>query len=151
MKTLEFETLSEQGIVRNTWMEYAKTAFRKVNDRHAKSIVLYLCKNRDREVTRKELLEKLRLPMDDSELEKKMQALVKSDIVQRGSSNFRYRGVQDNVFDKVFRAEYAEEIETFDPSQIPVEYMNLLEEYRARYRKLLGKYNQAKGAWAEFL
>ena len=151
VKTLEFETLSEQGIVRNTWMEYAKTAFRKVNDRHAKSIVLYLCKNRDREVTREELLEKLRLPMDDSELEKKMQALVKSDIVQRGSSNYRYRGVQDNVFDKVFRAEYAEEIEKFDPSQIPVEYMKLLEEYRTRYRELLGKYNQAKGAWAEFL
>ena len=51
------------------------------------------------------LLQRLyNLPVADSELEKKMLALVKSDIVQRGGSNFRYLGVQDNVFDKVFRA-----------------------------------------------
>ena len=52
-----------------------------VNDRHAKRIVLYLSQNREREVTRKELLE----------------------------------------------------------------------EYRAKYQRLLGKFNQAKGAWAEYL
>ena len=151
LKTLTFETIDEQGIVRNTWMEYARTAFRRINDRHAKRILLYLSKHRQRAVTRKELRDELNLPMDDSELEKKMLALVRSDIVQRGGSNFRYLGVQDNVFDKVFRAEYAEEIEGFDPREIPGEYKKLFKEYRAKYRSLLAKYNQAKGAWAEYL
>ncbi len=44
--------------------------------------------------------------MDDYELEKKLKALVYSDIIEQGSTNFDYRGVQDNIFDKVFRGVY---------------------------------------------
>ncbi len=96
LRTLEFETLDDQGIVKNTWMEYVQTAFNKVNDRHAKRIVLYLCQNRHREVTRKELLEELDLPMDDRELEKKLKALAKSGrpraVIRRNSPNRRRNG-----------------------------------------------------------
>ncbi len=151
LRTLVFETLDDQGLIKNTWMEYLDTAFKKVNDRHAKRIVLYLSKNRDRELTREEILEDLELPMDDRELEKKLKALARSDIIQKGSTNFDYRGVQDNIFDKVFRGVYQKEIEKFQPSDIADEYKKLFEEVDAKYRQILGKYNQAKGAWAEFL
>ncbi|MCP4155517.1 MAG: hypothetical protein GY757_47780, partial [bacterium] len=77
LKTLEFETLRDEGEIKSTWMEYAKRAFKRVNDKHAKNIVLYLCKNREREVTRKELLEKLQLDMTDTQLEEKLKALVR--------------------------------------------------------------------------
>jgi len=63
--TLEFETLNDRGTIKYTWMEYVSEAFRQVNGKNAKKIVLYLCQNRAREVTRKELLEKLPLDMDD--------------------------------------------------------------------------------------
>ena len=46
-------------------MEYVSSAFKKVNGKNAENIVLYLCQHRDREVTRRELLEKLPLNMDD--------------------------------------------------------------------------------------
>ncbi len=151
LRTLVFETLDDQGLIKNTWMEYLDTAFKKVNDRHAKRIVLYLSKNRDRELTRQEILEDLELPMDDLELEKKLKALARSDIIQKGSTNFDYRGVQDNIFDKVFRGVYQKEIEKFHPSDIADEYKRLFEKVDAKYRQILGKYNQAKGAWAEFL
>ena len=151
LRTLVFETLDDQGLIKNTWMEYLDTAFKKVNDRHAKRIVLYLSKNRDRELTRQEILEDLELPMDDRELEKKLKALARSDIIQKGSTNFDYRGVQDNIFDKVFRGVYQKEIERFHPSDITDEYKRLFEEVDAKYRQILGRYNQAKGAWAEFL
>ena len=101
--TLEFETLDDHGTIKSTWMEYVKTAFSKVNDRNAKRIVLHLCKHKGQQVTRKELLEKLNLDIPDGELEGKLDALVKADIIQQGQSNFDYQAVQDNVFDKVFR------------------------------------------------
>jgi len=41
--------------------------------------------------------------MDDAELEEKPEALVKGDIIGQGQTHFHYRGVQDNIFDKVFR------------------------------------------------
>ena len=151
LRTLEFETLNDLGGIKRTWMEYVETAFHKVNDRHAKRIVLYLSKNRDREVTRQEILDDLNLPMDDRELEKKLKALARADIIDRGSTNFDYRGVPDNVFDKVFRGVYQKEIDSFDPREIADDFKRLYERSRAEFRMLLGKYNQAKGAFAEYL
>jgi hypothetical protein len=60
--------------------------------------------------------------MSDTELERRMKALVKSDIIEQGRSNFYYRGLQDNIFDKVFRGVYTDDIADFDPGEINDEY-----------------------------
>jgi len=151
IRTLEFETLDNQGSVKGTWMEYVHSAFQRVNDRNAKRMVLYLCKHRDREVTRDEIRENLKLDMDDATLEKKLGALRRADIIRPGFSNYRYQGVQDNIFDKVFRGVYAEEIEAFDPGDIADEYRRMFQRSEEKYRRLLGKFNQMKGVYAEFL
>ncbi|MCP4151762.1 MAG: hypothetical protein GY757_28720, partial [bacterium] len=150
-KTLEFETLDEEGTIKSTWMEYVDSAFPQINDQNAKQIVLHLCKHRDRELTREELLKDLKLDMSDAELEKKLKALVKADIITQGSSNFRYRGVRDNIFDKVFRGVYEEEIHEFDVRLIRQEYNLELEKQRKQYLSLLGKHNYQKGYLAEYV
>ncbi len=149
--TLEFETLSDQGRIKSTWMEYIDSAFPRINELNAKRIVLYLCKHRDREVTRKELLDELKLDLSDGELEKKLKAMIKADIIKQGASNFRYRGVNDNIFDKVFRGVYQEEIESFEVGGIKKEYFEALEKLRKQYNLLLGKFNYQKGYFAEYL
>ncbi|MCP4156732.1 MAG: hypothetical protein GY757_53960, partial [bacterium] len=149
--TLEFETLNEQGRIKSTWMEYISTAFKKVNGKNVKNIVLYLCKHKDREVTRKELLDVLKLDMSDVELEKKLKSLVKADIIKQGASNFRYRGVNDNLFDKVFRGVYEEEIRDFDASVIREEINEAFEVLIKKHKTLRGKYNYQKGYFAEYL
>ncbi|MCK4761456.1 MAG: hypothetical protein KAW12_04590 [Candidatus Aminicenantes bacterium] len=151
VKTLEFETLNDRGEIKSTWMEYVSAAFQRVNDRYAKNIVLYLSKNKDREVTRGELLEKLKLDMNDAELETKLKALVRADIIEQGSSNFDYRGVQDNIFGKVFRAVYQKEIEHFEVRRIETEYRKTFAELKRKYRKLQGEFNYKKGYFAEYL
>ncbi|MCP4152645.1 MAG: hypothetical protein GY757_33220, partial [bacterium] len=40
IRTMEFETLDPQGVIKGTWMEYIQTAFSRVNDRNAKRIPL---------------------------------------------------------------------------------------------------------------
>ncbi len=151
LKTLEFEIHDRRGGIRGTWMEYVYAALGQVNDLNAKKIVLYLCKHRDREVSRKELLEQLQLDMSDWELEKRLSALAYSDIIEYGRSNFYYRGVQDNIFDKVFRSQYADEIEEFDPQDITNEYRAMFAEAKKQYHQLSGEYNYFKGKFAEFL
>jgi hypothetical protein len=148
---LEFETLNNQGIIKATWMEYVTKAFKKVNDRNTKRIVLHLFKHKDRELTRKDLLEQLKLDMTDEELEKKMEALVKGDIINQGQTHFDFRCVQDNIFDKVFRGVYQKEIEHFDVGDIKKEYTRKVESLEQQYRKLQGKYNYQKGYFAEYL
>ncbi|MCP4751962.1 MAG: hypothetical protein GY866_13795 [Proteobacteria bacterium] len=88
--------------------------------------------------------------ISEDELETKLKALVMADIVEQGTSDYRYRGVRDNVFDKVFRGVYQEEIQVFEPEEIYNEYKALFEQSEREYRKLLGKYNCYKGHYAEF-
>ncbi len=149
--TLEFETLSNQGVIKITWMEYVQTAFSKVNDRNAKRIVLHLCKHKGRELTRKELMDDLKLDMTDEKLEEKLEALVKGDIIEQGVSNYRYRAVGDSIFDKVFRGVYQDEIEHFEVGEIKKEYDRSLETLRKQYFRLQGKYNRREGYFAEYL
>ncbi|MCP4219674.1 MAG: hypothetical protein GY765_33890 [bacterium] len=150
-RTLEFETLDPRGTIKSGWMEYVKAAFGKVNDRNAKRIVLHLFKQKDRELTRKEILEDLELEMTDEQLEERLEALVKGDIIDQGMSNYRYRAVADNVFDKVFRGVYQDEIEHFDGSEIRKEYEAAFNTLKKQYYRLQGKYNHQKGYFAEFL
>jgi hypothetical protein len=84
-------------------------------------------------------------------LEKKLKALVKVDIIKQGASNYRYSGVKDNIFDKVFRGVYEEEISEFDVKVIKKEYIEELEKIKEQYKSLLGKYNYQKGLFVEYL
>jgi hypothetical protein len=141
--TLEFETLDDQGLIKQSWMEYMAKAFPEINDKNAKNIVLHLSKYRDREWTRAELREALNLEMPEKDLEKKLKALVKTDIINQGQSNFDYRGVKESIFDKVFRGIYEKEIRKFDPRVIREEYNTELNEEKRRYKSLLCKNNCA--------
>ncbi len=149
--TLEFETLNKEGRIKGIWMEYMSYALKEANDIHAKQIVLYLSKYRNREITRDELTDKLNLGMSDSDLEEKLKILVNADIIEQGTSNFYYQGVPDNIFDKVFRGVYADEIESFDPKDITREYKALSEKLTRNNRRLRGEYGRYKGAFAEFV
>ncbi len=151
LAALEFETLNKQGNIRGTWLEYIDSAFTRVNKRNAKNFVLYLSKHRERQVSRKEIRETLVPDMDDYELEKKLKALAKSDGIEEGRSNFYFQGVKDNIFDKVFRGKYAEDIEAFDPAEITAEYKALFEKIRMKYKQLSGEYGHFKGKFAEFI
>ncbi len=150
-RTLEYETLNDHGLIKSTWMEYMSSAFPQINDRNAKKIVLHLSKNRDRELTRADLLKELNLDMADGELEKKLKALVKADIISQGQTNYDYHGVRDNIFDKVFRGVYEKEIREFDVKVIAKEYGEAFEKLKKQYNRLLGKYNYQKGYFAEYL
>ncbi len=148
-KTLEFETLNREGMIRGTWLEYIGSAFPRVNEKYAKDIVIYLSKHRDRPVPRNELKKHLGLDMPDYELDRKMDALLRSEIIEE--NRFQYRGVQDNIFDKVFRGRYADDIDSFVTRGASEEYKALFEKLREKYRSLSGEHNRYKGAFAEFV
>jgi hypothetical protein len=109
-----------------------------------------LCKHKDQKVSRRDLLKNLNLDLTEEQLAEKMDALIRADIINRGGSSVRYQAVQDNIFDKVFRGEFGGDIEEFDEREITNEYKALFENARQKYRELLGKYGQEKGAFAEY-
>ncbi len=144
LEVLDFETLDKRGGVRGTWMEYILSATDRINDANGKRIILYICKNKDKTVTRDEIRNDLALDMSDRELEKRLKAFVKADIIEQGTSYFDYHAVQDNIFDKVFRGVYQKEIDGFTPEKIK-------DEYKILYKKLQGRFNKYKGEFSEYV
>ena len=149
LKTLEFETLDFDGSINATWMEYIDATFSKVNDVHAKEMVLYLSKNRDRKIGHSEIKKALGLDMPDPELNKKLKALYRSDVIEEHMGF--YCGVRDNIFDKVFRRSYSDDIEKFLTKEAPEEYKAMFDKLEKKYNSLQGKFNRYKGAYAEFM
>jgi hypothetical protein len=148
-RILEYETLNLDGNINATWMEYIDSAFPRINEKYAKDIVLYLSSHRDRRVGHREIREKLGLDMTDPELEKKLKAIFRSDIIEEDGG--LYRGVRDNIFDKVFRRSYSDDIHHFVTREAPAEYRQLFEEILEKYDRLRGEYSRYKGAFAEFV
>ncbi|MCU0284966.1 MAG: hypothetical protein MUF15_01080 [Acidobacteria bacterium] len=62
-----------------------------------------------------------------------------------------YRGVGDNIFDKVFRGVYEEEIREFDIKVIKKEYDEAFEKLKKDHDILRGKFNSQKGYFAEYV
>ena len=153
LKTLEFELTHQKGLIKSTWMEYIGYAFAEINGDNpqlARSILLYLCKNKHRQVSKKELIEQLQLKISDADLEKRLEALFYNDIIERGTSNFYYQGIKDHIFEKLFRAEYADEIDNFDPPVIINEYRELYEKLNKEHKSLKGTHANLKGRYAEY-
>jgi hypothetical protein len=144
LDVLDFETLDKRGDIRETWLEYILSSIDRINDTNGKKIILYLCKHKEKMISRDQIEKALNLGMKNGELEKRLKAFVKSDIIEQGTSDFRYQAVSDNIFEKVFRGIYQEEIDGFDPKEIRNEYQQL-------YRKLQGEFNKYKGEFSEYV
>ncbi|TGN99655.1 hypothetical protein PN36_35290, partial [Candidatus Thiomargarita nelsonii] len=74
--------------------------------------------------------------------EEKLHTLETGDLITQGSSNFRYRGIEDDILDFIFRSLYEEEIHQKRP--------NIAAELTASVTAFLKKENQSlKGALNE--
>jgi len=85
-----------------------------VNKRNAKRILLYLFQAGE-ERTRAQMIKDLKLDMTDSELETKLQKLIKADLISQGRTNFDYTVAKDKTYELVFRHLFQKEIDNFVP------------------------------------
>ncbi|MCP4152302.1 MAG: hypothetical protein GY757_31480 [bacterium] len=77
--------------------------------------------------------------------------MVKADIIRQGRTNYDYQGIDDNIFDKVFRGVYQKEIETFEPEELNREFSRELNALKKELHTLRGKLNYQKGYFAEYV
>ncbi|MCP4657319.1 MAG: hypothetical protein GY856_18060, partial [bacterium] len=139
---LTFETVADQGEIAHVWGEYLAGAFDRVNKINSRRIVLYLAKHEPKERDRDQIRKDLKLEMTDEELAERLHKLVKADILARGSSDFRYRGLGDRIFAMVFRRLYGEQID-----RVTVEEID--DDFKRELAVLKGRLSVQKGALAE--
>ncbi len=151
IQTFAHEILDRQGELFKTWAEYIDTTIKAVNDVHGKKMLLYLSRERDQECTRDDIRNYLGWPPEkDRDLEEKLEVLEYGDLIERGSSDFHYQGIPDDVFDLIFRERYQYEIDRVAPD-IPAELTAKITKLKEDKHSLQGALNELKGRMLELI
>jgi len=89
---------------------------------------LLMNKENQRYWTPQELKDTLDIGMEVNEIKRKLEALVASDVIEKGISEIQFRGLQDGTLNLVLRSRFEEEIKNFVP--------DLKKEFREQIEKL---------------
>jgi len=147
---VNYEISDRHSEMSETWNEYLQMTLKRVNDAHAKNILLYLSKHADRYWTHRELKEKLGLPLDINEIQEKLLILSDADMIERGVSDIDFRGLQDGTLKLILRIRFDKEIETYIPN-FKQEFEKKIKHLTKKNNQLQGKLNHLSGKMAEHL
>jgi hypothetical protein len=134
IETVTYEISDRQSEMSKTWNEYLYLTLQRVNDRHAKSLLLFLHKYPDRYWTPAELKQRLQLEdLSVSEIQKRLLALAEADVIEQGTSDIDFRGLQDGTLHLIIRNRLEKEINdsVFDLKQ---EFHDKLADLKTRMR-----------------
>jgi hypothetical protein len=143
--------ISDRGSeMSKTWNEYLHLTFAQVNDRHAKSLLLFLNKHPERYWTTKELKAELQIDdLTERELQKRLEAMVEADVIEQGVADIQFRGLSDGTLYLIIRNRFEEEINQFIPN-LPHEFALKLAALEKDNRSLRGQLNHLSGMMAEY-
>jgi hypothetical protein len=146
---VNYEIADRESEMSRTWNEYIQWTLSRVNDYHAKSMLLHLNKHPERYWTPQELQEVLHLDVDRHELRHKLVLMAGSDMIERGSSDIQFRGLQDGTLNLVIRSRFEEEINQFVPD-FKDEFTAQVQALIQKNRRLQGLLNHVQGQLAEY-
>ena len=150
IETVNYELADRLSEMSLTWGEYIDSTLKRVNDRNAKSLLLFLNKYNQQYWTARELKEKLQLDLEVNDIQSRLLTLVESDLLTRGSSDIQFRGLQDGTLNLILRNRFEQEINDFVPD-IKQEFQVMVTKLRSEKRQLQGMLNHLAGKLAEHL
>jgi len=147
--TVSYEINDENSEMSMTWGEYIELTLDKVNDRHAKTMLLHLSRHSDREWTPRELKTELGLEISEKEIRKKLEIMVKADVIRKGMADIDYWGLRDGTLNLILRRRFEKEIRDFAPD-LKKDFNEELDRLRKDRASLLGRLGNLVGKFAEF-
>ena len=138
--TVDYEITDRRSEMSRTWGEYIRLTLARVNDRHAKMILLHLSKHSDRYWTPDDLGKALPLDIGADEIRRRLNLLVEADMIEWGSSDIQFRGLRDGTLNLILRSRFEQEIGTFSP-----EPPDLAREFREEIERLRGERDRFRG------
>ena len=149
VNTVNFEISDRRSEMSMTWGEYIELTLQRVNDIHAKTILLHMSKHADRYWTPKELKNTLKLDLELNEIQQKLRTLVKADLLTEGVADIDFRGLQDGTLYLILRNRFEKEISDFEPD-LRKDFHEELDRLNKDKKSLQGKLNNLVGKFAEY-
>lgn len=148
VNTINYEVSDKDAEMFRTWGEYIDMAVKRINDTHAKDILLWMSKHADREWTPKELKDTLTLELSPTQIHERLELLAEADVIERGVSDIRYHGLQDGTMNLILRNRFEEEIKTYAPDLRKDLHAQITQLTTDKHR-LQGTLNNLAGKFAE--
>ena len=130
-----YEVEDRNSEMSKTWAEYLRRTFKKVNGMNTKKLMLFLNKHNEQYWTPRELKKELNLELSEEDIFERLEILVSSDVIDQGSSDIRFRGLEDGTLNRVLRSRFQEEIE------------NAIPDFRGEFEELLAKEREKTDQW----
>ena len=146
--TVNFEITNRYSEMSRTWGEYIQLTLQKINDRHAKNMLLFLSKHSDRYWTPAELKQTMELELDIHEIQEKLLTLVEADMLEWGNADIDFRGLQDGTLNLILRNRFEKEIHNFEPD-LKQEFHAQIAALKQQKQKIQGMLSHLTGQVAE--
>jgi hypothetical protein len=141
INTVNYEISDDKAEMFLNWGEYLEKTLQRINgELKSKQILLHLNKYADRYWTPQQLKDKLHLDLSLGEIQRILVILSEVDVIEKGTSDIDFRGLQDGTLNLVLRRRFEKEIEGFAPD-FPQEFSEKIKELKAETRSLRGKLN----------
>jgi len=147
INTVHYEISERDSEMSKTWNEYLYATLNRVNNIHAKSLLLLLTQQADQYWTPKQIKGKLSIELEINDIQNKLIMLSEADLIDRGSSDLQFRGLTDGTLNLILRNRLEEEISGFAPDLKQVFSRQMTSKTAA---EMQGKLNQLSGYLAEY-
>jgi len=148
LHTINYEITDKESEMSMTWGEYIEQTVKRINDSHAKNILLHMSKNYNKKFTPKDLKRELKLSISSDEIQERLQELVKADLIEEGSSDIDYHGLKDGTLNLILRNRFQKEIHDHAPDFVN-EFREEIIKLKKDKQKLQGKLSNIIGKTAE--
>jgi len=149
VNAVNYEITNRESRLSKTWNEYIQLTLLKIDDRHAKNMLLFLNRNPERYWSTHELKKELGLDLDPDEIKRKLILLTEADVIEWGSSDIDFRGLQDGTLNLIIRNRFEKEISGFVPD-LRDDLHEKIAQLEKEKRSLQGKLSHLSGLFAEF-
>ncbi len=148
VSTVNYEVTHRYSEMSRTWNEYIQLTLQKINDRHAKKLLLFLSRHSDRYWTPKELQTTMGLELEVRDIQRRLMALVEADLLEWGTADIDFRGLQDGTLNLILRSRFEKEIHHYEPD-LKQEFHQQIQKLTAEKKRIQGQLNQLSGQVAE--
>jgi hypothetical protein len=148
---VNYEISDRHSEMSETWNEYLQLTLKRVNDVHAKNLLLHLSKHADRYWTPRDLKEALSLELDHNQIQEKLLILSEADLIEQGVADIDFRGLQDGTLNLILRNRFEKEIQESGAPNLKQEFHKKIEALTTKNQQLQGQLNNMSGKMAEFM
>ncbi|MDJ0837255.1 MAG: hypothetical protein QNK37_12110 [Acidobacteriota bacterium] len=147
-RVVDYETGNNDAELSQEWETWLNRSLDRINERHAKKILLYTTRLADEEVSPKILKQKLALDISEEEIHRKLEMLRKAELIRPARREYNYFALKDGTFYLLLKQRFKTQLAELDP-EAEIGIHEEISRLKDKRNSLQGELNNLVGRFAE--